>query len=280
MNTMLKLTVAITSGAFCLAGACPAAADGLPEPAQKHSQYTGMITAVDDEERTLSVKGFWIAKNFNAADNCKVTFENRPESSWADLRPGQKVEVRYANAHGVLVAHGIVQRDITLNGHITDIQPSQRTFTLKTGRTGRNFEIADACIVVLNDEKAGSLSDLEPGHSVSVVYERPDRDSYVARRIEQKSESFVGTIRAIDAGTQTVKAKGFLSEKKFNLADDCRIVIDGNPDGRLSDLRIGDRVEFSYEDADGVLVANRIGRERVEPQTETAQAAKADDQLR
>ncbi len=42
----------------------------------------------------------------------------------------------------------------------------------------------------------------------------------------------------------------------------------------MGDLRIGDRFAFTYEDMDGVLVANRIGLETTSSGVESAQAAK------
>jgi hypothetical protein len=69
-----------------------------------------------------------------------------------------------------------------------------------------------------------------------------------------------------------------MSEKKFNLADGCRIVVANKPDASLRDLRIGDKVEFSYEDADGVLVANRIGRDTNLAETEGSHTAKLNEE--
>ena len=55
-----------------------------------------------------------------------------------------------------------------------------------------------------------------------------------------------------------MKAKHLMSNQMFNLANDCRIVIDGNSEGRLSDLRIGQKVAIDYREVDGVYVATRI----------------------
>jgi hypothetical protein len=60
------------------------------------------------------------------------------------------------------------------------------------------------------------------------------------------------------------------SFKKFNLADDCPIVVNGKLNGSWSDLRIGDRVSLNYDNEDGVLVANRVS-----PMTGTVSAAPA-----
>jgi hypothetical protein len=87
----------------------------------------------------------------------------------------------------------------------------------------------------------------------------------VAQRIEQTGETFTGTVEAIDADARTLKAQHLLSEKKFNLAKDCPIVIGGKSDGKLSDLRIGDKLSVYYEDLDGVLVATCVARDALPP---------------
>src|SRR5207245_7266107 len=95
------------------------------------------------------------------------------------------------------------------------------------------------------------------GHKVTVLYEIPN-DKPLARRIEQKSETFTGSLTAIDAPERTVKAKQLLSSKKFRLARDCRIIADGKSEAELSDLNIGQLLSFSYEEVDGVNVVHRI----------------------
>lgn len=46
--------------------------------------------------------------------------------------------------------------------------------------------------------------------------------------------------------------------KKFNVGDDCAVVINGKPGGKLTDLRPGESLMFSYDNVNGVNVVNRI----------------------
>ena len=258
-----------------LASSNPALADET-KAISREKTFEGTVIAVDQKERTVAVQGAIHKRMFNAGDNCAVSFNGRPEGSLAELRPGHKVEVSYRNVRGVPVAHQITQRDVTFKGHITALDPEKRTLSVRNWRITQDFAIGENCKVVLRNEKAGALGDLKLGHSVTVVYETP-KGALLAQRIEQRSETFVGAIRAIDAGTRTVRAKGLMGEKKFNLADGCRIVVEGKPEAGLSELRIGDRVTFSYENTDGVLVANRLGREN---ETDLSQTAKANSSPR
>jgi Cu/Ag efflux protein CusF len=234
----------------------------------------GTVAAVDPQQRTVSVKSVWRTRTFNAADSCTVALEDRPEASLADLRSGQKVAVQYENRSGVLVAGRIVQHNRIYTGHLSALDPVQRTFRVKHGLSVRAFTLADRSKVTLAGEKAGSLNDLKLGQIVRVVYESA-KGAATAVRIEQKHPTFVGTIRAIDSDARTVRAKSLLSEKTFHLADGCKIVANGKMDASLKDLRIGDQAAFTYEDARGVLIASRIGREAAGPDTANAQASSA-----
>jgi hypothetical protein len=118
------------------------------------------------------------------------------------------------------------------------------------------------------------LNDLKVGQTVNVIYDSSN-GKRTAQRIEQERPTYVGTVRAIDCDTRTVRAKRMLSEKTFRLADGCRIVINGHADGSLSDLRIGDRITLTYENANGVLVASCLGREPAGTEPEPVQASMA-----
>jgi len=265
-----RLMMFLGAAILGLASSNPALADET-KAATRERTFGGTVSAVDQKERTVTVKGTFGKRVFNAGDNCIVSFSGKPDASLTDLRPGHKVEVSYRNAQGVPVAHRIAQEDVAFKGHISAIDPANRTLSVRDWRVTRNFTIGENCNVVLRNDKTGALGDLKIGHTVSVIYETPE-GALVVQRIEQKSETFVGTIRAIDAGARTVKARSLMGERKFNLADGCRIVVEGKAEAGLGDLRIGDRVTFSYENTDGVLVADRLGREN---ETDTSQTAKA-----
>ena len=278
MKTSLMRMVVAAGMAFNLICASPTNGDEAA-PVQRDKIFKGTVAAIDQKEKTVSARDFWGTRTFNVADNCKISLEDQPVASLAELRSGQKVEIGYENAHGVLVANRIAQHNQVFTGYISAIDPAKRTLAVKHGTFTRNFAVATDCAVVVKDDDTKTLDDLSVGHTVNVIYESAN-DSLLARRIEQKSPTFVGTIKAIDADTRTVKAKDLLAEKTFHLADGCQIVANGKLGGSLNDLHIGDRFAFTYEDADGVLVANRIGRQTSASGMENEQAVKIHDASR
>ncbi|HZF00937.1 MAG TPA: DUF5666 domain-containing protein [Methylomirabilota bacterium] len=52
--------------------------------------------------------------------------------------------------------------------------------------------------------------------------------------------------------------RGLLLGKDFNIGSSCAFVLWDNPAGAMSDLRAGEKVKVSYQNANGVLVADRI----------------------
>jgi Cu/Ag efflux protein CusF len=271
-RTVLPLSVAIVSLVWAQSAFGDAA---LETKSTKGKVYKGTVLAVDPDEQTVAVKGIMLGKTFNATPSCAVSLEDKPAATLENLRPGHKVHVHYQKVRGVLVASQIVQHNQMIEGYITAIDPGARTLAIKDSGGTKKLAVAEQHRVVLKDDKVGTLENLKVGHRVSVAYHAAD-GVWTTPKIVQNAESFVGTIQAIDAGARTVRARSYLKEKKFNLADRCQIIVEDKTDAGLRDLRIGDRVEFSYENANGVLVVTRIGRELNTPDPESAQTAKVE----
>jgi Cu/Ag efflux protein CusF len=226
----------------------------------KPKSFKGTITAVDPKEKSVAVRGFWTTRTFNVGDHCKVSLEDNANAELKDLRPGYRVEVGYLENNGVRIASQVMQKNLIFTGNISAIDPAGRILKVKRGGVTETFVAGDHCKVVIREDRNRALADLRIGHKVTVSYSAPG-GAKVAQKIEQAGSTFTGTVEAIDADARTLKAQHLLSEKKFNLAKDCPIVIGGKSDGKLSDLRIGDKLSVHYEEMDGVLVATCVARE-------------------
>ena len=80
----------------------------------------------------------------------------------------------------------------------------------------------------------------------------------------------MGTIDAIDLSARTVEAKDMSGEKKFELADQCQILVPGQKRGHLKEVALGQKYEFTYEDVNGINVLDRIAPARPAMSAETA----------
>lgn len=248
-----------------------AAADQAATAAKTDKTYTGMVISVNPNQSTLKVKGLLFSKKFNLGENCSYVLWNKPAGEMTDLRAGEKVKVAYQDASGVLVADRIQQEAMTEQGMVKAIDPATHRLTLRSGLMAKTIQVPDNCLVQLRGDKNGSLADVQPGYYVMVTYEMPN-DKPVAREIEQTGTTFNGELRAVNLDNRTVIAKSLFDTDKFHLADNCAIVINGKVDGQLSDLKLGERLAFDYEDVNGVKIVNRIANEPVTQVSERTSA--------
>jgi hypothetical protein len=245
-------------------------ADQATTTSPPEKNYTGTVVSVDPQDHVLTVKGWAFSKkSFNLGDTCAYTLLDKNPAMVGDLRVGQKVNVSYQDAHGVLIADHVAQQAMNYEGMVKAIDADKRQLTLESDR---HLQIADDCKVVLRNGKAGTFSDIKVGNHVTVTYETPG-DLKIARQIAQTSIAFTGTLTAIDLGDRTVKASTTFATKKFNLADNCAIVINGKPDGKLADLKPNDRLVFNYDEINGINVVNRIAPVDEPPTNSVAAAA-------
>lgn len=243
--------------AFCLLGGSvrTAWADEQATKARPEKTYTGMVVSTDTKEHVLTVKGWAFSKKtFNLGGNCSYELAGISPATSSDIRSGQKVTVTYQDAQGVLIASRVVQQPLQMEGMVTAIDPGQRKLTLGSSR---HVHIGADCKVVLRNDKVGAFTDIKIGNHVTITYEKPG-DVPVAREIAQTSVVFTGTLTAVDLDERTVKAESSFTSKKFFLADNCAIVINGKTNGELAGLKLKDRLNFSYDEINGINVVNRI----------------------
>jgi hypothetical protein len=220
--------------------------------------YTGTIVSIEPKEPVVNVRGaMGFKKAFTLGCGCACRQLDKNVATAKDLRPGERVAVRYQDIQGVLIANRFEQEPMLLNGMVKALDAQLHTLTLHRTALDKHLQLADDCQVRLRAGKIGTFDDIKIGNHVTVIFETPD-DQPTAREIAQTSVEFAGTLTAIDLEERTLKARGLTGTRKFNVAANCAIVIDDEPDGRLADLRLYDSLLFSYQEVDGVNVVDRI----------------------
>src|SRR6266436_2684950 len=184
--------------------------------------WTGTLSAVSSEGHSVAGKHMLSTKVFNVGDHCTVLGIDKNQASLADLNPGDRVEVTYRNEQGVLVAYSISVKPLSYQGLIRSIDKNARVVTMQKGVAQKKFQVASDCKVTLWNGSKGTLDDLKPGDSLTLSYQTPGGVP-LASRIQGHSLTFDGTIDAVDMADRTVRAKEFLGDKKFHLANGCRI---------------------------------------------------------
>ncbi|MGD0087320.1 MAG: hypothetical protein ABSC24_09340 [Verrucomicrobiota bacterium] len=260
-TTRLKNWMAVCAAALTVTAGYRVLADeaAANAPVAKPDKtYTGTVVSVDPKESQLDVNGFLFShKQFNLGDTCTYMIVGQASGAVDDLRPGQRVTVGYQDANGVLVADRVTQQPLRDEGMVKAIDAKAQTLTLHAGMIDKTFQLPPDCAVSLRGDKTGTVGDIQAGDHVTVTYEVPEGKATV-REVAQTSATFTGDLTAIDLGQKTIKAKATFSTKKFNVGDDCAIMVNGRPDGKMTDLRPGESLAISYDKVNGVNIVNRI----------------------
>ena len=249
------MTAAILAVGAALNAKAEPSAKAAPQPVE---HFTGTVVSVHPQNHVLKVKSwFFFKKTFNLGSNCTFDLWKNSDATAAAVRPGEKVEVTYQDDQGVFIASRVRQELMQYEGTVKSIDAQDHVLTLHWPAWDKQLTIGHNCRVVLRDDHAGTLADIHPGDHVTVTYETPAGQPTI-RQIAQTSRHFTGTLTAIDLGERTIKAKSLFDTKKFNVADDCTIVINGKINGSMRDLRPDERLVFSYDKINGINVVNRI----------------------
>jgi hypothetical protein len=246
-------------GYLTLVGLMPlcAGASGPMCGAKSKTAWTGKLTAVNAEHHTITAKSWWHTRTFNVGEKCAISTMDKKSAALSDLRPGERVKVRYQTTGGVSIAEQISVEPLHVAGTVEAVNQTARTVTMEEPFHDRTLHLSQDCKIVLWNGKDGTLADLTPGNRVMVSYELPG-GSPVAYRIHERTQTYVGKLDAIDLKARTVAASELWGNKQFNLADNCRIMAAGKANAHLSDLQLGHDYRFTYENVDGVNVVDRI----------------------
>lgn len=271
MKTIVTWFAGILSAATVAAAAGTVGSDQTAASPAKEKEFKGKVDYVDDREHTLTVRGILEHRTFDLGNNCAIARWDNTAGNIDDLRPGQKVIVGYRDVDGVMAADRVEQVAMRHTGIVKVMEPESRRLVLRIWERDNTFVLAADCKVVLHDKDDAAPADIKPGDHVTVVYETPYGGD-VVRQIAQTSVRFTGSVVAIDLPHRLVSADGLFGVKQFNLADNCSIVMDGRINASMTSLRPGARLTFSYDEVNGVNVANRIAPAESEHMAATAQA--------
>jgi Cu/Ag efflux protein CusF len=250
--------------------AITSAADQPAASPSNEKQCTGKVDYVNMDEHTATVTALLRHRTFDLGNNCAIIRWDNTTGGINDLRPGQNVTIGYRDVGGVLVADRVEQNAMRYRGVVKSLDPAQHRLVLRHWDGDKTFMLAADCNVLLHDKEVGAIANIKPGDHVSVVYETPSGPD-VVRQIAQTSASFTGSVVALDLPHRMVTASGTFGTKRFSLANDCSIVMDGRIDAPMMDLRPGQSLTINYDEVNGVNVANRIAPANAAHESATAQ---------
>jgi Cu/Ag efflux protein CusF len=150
-------------------------------------RYEGTVKSVDLKEHTLSLRMNGVNREFAFKDDCLVMMRNHRTAKLTELKPGDRVKVRYETPEGNLCAREIAQLSDTFHGELTAIDVGERTVKAKATLESKRFNVASDCEVVIPGKDYAHLRDLKPGDKVKFNYDEVNGVNVVSRitRVEQ-----------------------------------------------------------------------------------------------
>ncbi len=275
---------------LAMTAALKSSADQAATALQPKETYSGTVAAVDPKERVLDVKGSLSSKKFILSDTCTYTIVGKDTGSVGDLHPGQQVTVSYhiasvlpadrvqqepmtgdvregrqimINNHcytnDVFVADHVQQELMTCDGTVRTNDPTHHMLMLRFLVLNKTFQIADDCQIILSDGKSGAITDIQSGNYVTVTYETPGGEA-VAHKIALANATFNGRVIALNQTNRTITTAPVLNfhSREFHLADNCAIEVNGKTNAQLSDIKLFDRLVFTYNNIKGVNIVSYI----------------------
>ncbi len=264
-------------GLLALVATLPLIVQADPPMAGKQYEQTqtGTLSAVNTQDHTVQVRTWLGSRTFNVGDKCTIVAVDKKGAALSDLRPGIKVQIRYQNVDGVLVADMLAEKALFYDGTISAVDPKAGTVTMTESplaepfHAPKTFRVTDTSKVFLSNGRSGAIANLQPGDRITVSYENPG-GSPAAYRIRERTTSCIGTIDVIDSSARMVEVKDSSGQQKFQLADQCQILLPDQKNGRLQDVTIGQKYRLTYEQVNGINVLDRIAPVQPAPSPETA----------
>ena len=137
---------------------------------------SGTIQSVDAKSMKLTMEQELFRtipehKTVRIASECKVTLNNGDSGSIADLRPGDKITVKYDLRDGKAMAYGVREKTADVVGTLEAIDLPARTVKAEGRFREMPFDLANDCRIIANGSKEAQLKDLELGEKYRFTYE-------------------------------------------------------------------------------------------------------------
>src|SRR5260221_9231959 len=78
-----------------------------PAPSGKLFIYSGILRSMDRQARTITVEDSALSQKFVVPTDTEIIVKDKPKGELSDLMVGDKVQIKYTEDEGALVAHQI-----------------------------------------------------------------------------------------------------------------------------------------------------------------------------
>ena len=229
----------------------------------------GVIDQVDASGITLA--GEKNPRTIDIAAGTKITVNGKPAKA-GDLKAGDRVQVTMAadEKAALSITTGKVAdgekpgagKPRPFGGRVAEVDATARTITLAAKNEGGKGLVvkvtADAKISV--DGKDAKLADVAKGATVTLgLSSAKDGQMREVNEVAVAGPTFAGSVKRIDATTITIGNER--TDRVLKLAEGGTVMI-GEKAGKLSDLKVGDRVTVTMTSDESAAVKIAAGAKR------------------
>jgi RNA polymerase sigma factor (sigma-70 family) len=237
---------------------------------KKLGGFSGTVKSVDAAKGSITIsatKGDTsIDRTFEVAKEAHVSVDGK-ETNLNDVKAGLRANVKLSEDQKTAVAIGC--EGPTVIGELKEVAADKKTLkvavsvpTDKTDKTSprkteeQTIKVAEDARVIADGQKKATLSDLKAGSTVAVQISADGERaiSIVSPAKGPAGPMIIGELKSVatDKKTLTVavrvltdktdKTSAKIEEKTIKVADDARVVVDGNKQSTLADLKSGSSV--------------------------------------
>jgi RNA polymerase sigma factor (sigma-70 family) len=230
--------------------------------------FNGVVAKVDNA--TIILEGDKAARAIKTTDDTRITV-NGKAAKLADIKAGDKVAIvlKADESAALTVATGAkpegekpakpVDKPARFGGKVASVDAATRTIMLAgKGEGGKEIPVkitADAKITI--DGKDAKIGDIQKGvlatFNLSSAKDGQPRES---NEVIVAGITFGGTIKQIDATSLTVGNEK--TDRVMKLAPGGKVMI-GEKEGKLADLKVGDRVSVTMTSDESAAVLVQSG---------------------
>lgn len=285
LGSHVRVTLGGATAGVTAAAPLAGNAANVNERDDSSDEAKGTVSAVDAAAGTLSVDTKDGTLDF-VTDGSTVINKHDVQTTLDQVQVGEEVEVHYSTddsgvnlAVTIDVEDSAEQHDSELHGIITEVGSDSLTVAGESdseesgGSTVSTTVLVNAGTVIIRNEAAVTLTDLQPGDRVEVKYHL-EGDAATADFVKAEAgegDQLEGTITAVDAVAGTITVSGedsndsgdsgvAVGETTVVVTDSTRIVRN-DQDVALADLQVGDEVEVRYHTDGTTVTADSIHAE-------------------
>jgi hypothetical protein len=252
--------------------ACVHADDAKPKKEIKKGQMIeATIAGVDTVKSSITVKVKDETQNYSVGKDCKIMIKGKEDATLNDLKTDTRIALLLSDDKKTVMAIKVAGNKETpkpnkeakkgefIEATVKSVDTAKSTITITAKDKDQTLEVGKDAKIMLKGKDGGSLADIKPEMRVALMLS-PDKKSVLGIKAGAKNETKKptkeaaghGELKSVDAAKNTVVIstgkKGNVVDQTFAISKNAQIVVAGNKNAAIADLKPGTQVAFMLSD--------------------------------